>query len=308
MVDVTSHTIHIDLHTFHPVQLCTACSFGHILPNMSESVAHPQASAASQPARASSHRQAKRERTRRALEHSATRLVLEHGFHNVTVEDMCAPVGIARRTFFNYFGTKEEAVLGSQWRALTDEEIRTFATTSHPDLPLATLRLLSSTLLDPNEDDTFDKVLAHRRRAICDQEPHLLQLQLGRLQVAFDGVTKALLCHYERFPNARRSQEPPRREAMLLTCIVSRVLFIAMHQECDEPDEAREGAQNGSSEGSNHTCKATPVRSHHQAKMHYEPQGDRIKQHELTLTPREIRDASEQLLEVATALLANPKA
>ena len=40
------------------------------------------------------------------------RWTAERGLHGFTVEQLCEEVGISRRTFFNYFPSKEECVLG----------------------------------------------------------------------------------------------------------------------------------------------------------------------------------------------------
>ena len=40
------------------------------------------------------------------------RLTAERGLNGFTIEELCAEVGISRRTFFNYFPSKEEAVIG----------------------------------------------------------------------------------------------------------------------------------------------------------------------------------------------------
>jgi AcrR family transcriptional regulator len=56
-------------------------------------------------------RERKKEATREALRHSAVTLYRELGPHAVTVEDICAKAGVSARTFFNYFETKDEAVL-----------------------------------------------------------------------------------------------------------------------------------------------------------------------------------------------------
>ncbi len=55
-------------------------------------------------------------RTRRALITGARRLTAAHGLDGFTVEQLCAEAGISRRTFFNYFASKDDAVLGTPAR------------------------------------------------------------------------------------------------------------------------------------------------------------------------------------------------
>lgn len=55
-------------------------------------------------------------RTRRALITGARRLTAVHGLGGFTVEQLCAEAGISRRTFFNYFASKDDAVLGTPAR------------------------------------------------------------------------------------------------------------------------------------------------------------------------------------------------
>lgn len=54
--------------------------------------------------------------TRRALVLQARLLTIERGLNGFTVEELCAQVGISRRTFFNYFVSKDDAVLGAPAR------------------------------------------------------------------------------------------------------------------------------------------------------------------------------------------------
>jgi AcrR family transcriptional regulator len=55
-------------------------------------------------------RATKKHETRRALGFAAFELATERGLHGFVVEDVTDRVGVSRRTFFNYFNRKEEAV------------------------------------------------------------------------------------------------------------------------------------------------------------------------------------------------------
>ena len=63
----------------------------------------------------------KRERGQ-ALRRAAIDLALEKGYHNVTVEDICERCGVSRRTFFNYYSSKEEALLGRADTVFDEED------------------------------------------------------------------------------------------------------------------------------------------------------------------------------------------
>lgn len=52
-------------------------------------------------------RESKKDATRRALVRAANRRFHRDGFELTTIDDICADVGISRRTFFRYFGNKE---------------------------------------------------------------------------------------------------------------------------------------------------------------------------------------------------------
>ncbi|WP_036319464.1 TetR/AcrR family transcriptional regulator [Microbacterium indicum] len=54
----------------------------------------------------------KRNETRRRLVDAARTLTTERGLAGFTIEEACEKAGVSRRTFFNHFAQKEDAVLG----------------------------------------------------------------------------------------------------------------------------------------------------------------------------------------------------
>lgn len=59
-----------------------------------------------------STRDRRKAETARGLKDAARRLTIERGLHGYTIEELCDEVGVSRRTFFNYFASKENAVIG----------------------------------------------------------------------------------------------------------------------------------------------------------------------------------------------------
>ncbi|MET0974694.1 MAG: TetR family transcriptional regulator [Leifsonia sp.] len=64
--------------------------------------------------------------TRRALSHAARALTAEFGLHGFTIEQVCERVGVSRRTFFNYFEAKEQAIIGHPREWFDDDAVDMF--------------------------------------------------------------------------------------------------------------------------------------------------------------------------------------
>lgn len=84
-------------------------------------------------------RERKKRATRRALQRAALRLVAEHGLDDVTVEQIAAEADVSARTFFNYFGTKEDALSAIDAEAV-DENCAALAARPADEPPLVSLR------------------------------------------------------------------------------------------------------------------------------------------------------------------------
>ncbi len=57
-------------------------------------------------------RERKKAMTRDALEHRALQLFLERGYDRVPIDDICADTFVSQRTFFRYYMSKDDLVLG----------------------------------------------------------------------------------------------------------------------------------------------------------------------------------------------------
>lgn len=125
---------------------------------------------------ADSLREQRRRETTRALTDAARRLTTERGFAGFTVEELCAEVGVSRRTFFNYFESKENAVFGfaaidSRQEALEAEFIAQSGDLLDDFIRLTTARF---ELFNPLDD-------APAMFAVIEQEPRLLKAAFEQL-------------------------------------------------------------------------------------------------------------------------------
>jgi AcrR family transcriptional regulator len=84
-------------------------------------------------------RERKKAETREALRAAAIRLFLEHDPSAVTVNDICDAARVSRRTFFNYFESKEAALFAWDQR-LTEELASRLAARPSYEPPLTALR------------------------------------------------------------------------------------------------------------------------------------------------------------------------
>ncbi|MFS0852166.1 TetR/AcrR family transcriptional regulator [Microbacterium sp. 179-I 3D4 NHS] len=125
---------------------------------------------------APSAREARKRDTIRALTDTARRLTVERGFTGFTVDEVCAEAGVSRRTFFNYFESKENAVFGftelDPRLVALDDDFVAMRGTLLDDFVSTMIRRWE--LLDPLSD-------APALFAVIEQEPRLLRGAFERL-------------------------------------------------------------------------------------------------------------------------------
>lgn len=115
-------------------------------------------------------RERKKRATRGAIHRAAVELVEKHGLAAVTTEQIATRAGVSPRTVFNYFATKQDAVLG-----LRDEDLQNVADwlERRPagEPLLDGVRAAAAMILTPPDADVD---LRRRRRTILFGEPDLL--------------------------------------------------------------------------------------------------------------------------------------
>ncbi len=98
----------------------------------------------------SSLRERKKLATRAAIHRTALRLVVERGPGGVTVDEICAEVGISPRTFFNYYPTKVAAAFDLLVADFTDEQRDAFLA-SRGNLLVDVCELLAASIELPTD-------------------------------------------------------------------------------------------------------------------------------------------------------------
>lgn len=116
----------------------------------------------------------KKKLTRRAIHEAALHLVSERGLDHVTAEEIAATAGVSARTFFNYFPTKDAAVLGlpPDLADLLGEAL--LARPAEEDLFTALTGIVRGWLSRMDEDPLRDL-----RRAVVGRDPRLGAAMIG---------------------------------------------------------------------------------------------------------------------------------
>ena len=131
-------------------------------------------------------RERKKAETRQAISAAALDLALTHGPGGVTVDDIAAEADVSPRTVFNYFATKEEAILGVDPERRADILSR-LAARPADEPPLMSLRYAM------RYDDDTDRAVSWRTRArLARDHPQLQSAYVASFARLEDDLTEVL--------------------------------------------------------------------------------------------------------------------
>lgn len=166
-------------------------------------------------------RERKRAATRAAITAVARSLTAERGLNGYTVEEVCERTGISRRTFFNYFPAKEDAIIGHVDDDVPADVVRRFleggtragpggiSTTLLSDLVRLSLDL--SEQMNASEEETRQLI------AVIQKEPQLMLRIIGASEQR-DSEFERLVAAREQVP----PDHPVVRMAVLLLGDIAR--------------------------------------------------------------------------------------
>lgn len=128
-------------------------------------------------------RERKRSALRASISDAARALTLEHGFSHFTIEQLCAQVGISRRTFFNYFPSKEDALVGHHEDGIPEPMAEEFLHGGRDSSPGEVSPSLLGDLVElfcqVAEQSPLDKTQYRKLIAAIEKEPSLLPKIIG---------------------------------------------------------------------------------------------------------------------------------
>lgn len=159
----------------------------------------------------------------------ASLMACEEGLNKATVEAIADAAGVSKRTFFNYFPSKEDAILGIQAPTLSEETIAAFRDGGDQDLFGRTVHLMVTVIrsMFPEASQT------ERRRQLKVEYPELGKRIFAHMRISEELVESVLLERYQDgLPEASGPGPVPGRDsAMALLMLAGTVIRFAFSKD-----------------------------------------------------------------------------
>jgi len=162
-------------------------------------------------------RDRKRIETRARLEKAAVELVLRDGLQHATIDAIAEAADVSSRTFFNYFDSKEDAVLGLPEVTFTPADVLEQALNSGTDDTIVNLIGVMVEIAGPVLEK---RDMRDARAEILRLNPELFPqhlARLGRLSDDLAPVVRAIMAHDPRLTHLAEA-ESPLAEMILALC------------------------------------------------------------------------------------------
>ncbi|MFM9877041.1 MAG: TetR family transcriptional regulator [Rhodoglobus sp.] len=124
-------------------------------------------------------RERKRRATRRAIQLAALHLVAERGLDNVTIDEVSRVADISPRTFFNYFPSKEEAILGDPPILAESDSVERFVVDADGT---TVFDGLVTVLIEVGDTSLEDAEMMQLRHTLVKEYPQLFALRMAKMR------------------------------------------------------------------------------------------------------------------------------
>ncbi len=167
-------------------------------------------------------RERKKAETRQALMTAAVRLAEQLGPDRVTVEAIAEAAGVSARTFFNYFPSKEDAIIGIN-PSETSELLDDLASRPADEAPLEALHAMALAAVARLEAKADDMATRHR---LTQAHPSLAMRRAAR----FSEVERAVAGEIARRTGLDVDRDPYPMLAAATALIAIRVAMAAWQE------------------------------------------------------------------------------
>ncbi|WP_453984218.1 TetR/AcrR family transcriptional regulator [Brevibacterium casei] len=161
----------------------------------------------------------KARQTRTALHEAAITRVLDQGLDAVTVAAIAADAGVSPRTFFNYYQTKEDAIVGLDTSSIDAQLVTDYVESDNGIETLAedTANFVREALLVGT-----DPRLSTRRRQLFAAYPELVTKRFEQVEALEELVSAHVLARLRHLGQEFSSEDSAWRSARMLTqlCMV----------------------------------------------------------------------------------------
>ncbi|POH69622.1 TetR family transcriptional regulator [Cryobacterium zongtaii] len=123
-------------------------------------------------------RERKRLATRREIQRAVLTLCAQRSIDKVTVEEISRVAAISPRTFFNYFASKDSALVGDELELACDEDIERFVAGGPSDVMTDLAGLISRSL----QNTDGDREIHELRRAVMKENSYLFTMRMATLR------------------------------------------------------------------------------------------------------------------------------
>lgn len=162
-------------------------------------------------------RERKHAQTRSRLEEAAVSLALKDGLDKTTIDAISETANVSPRTFFNYFDSKEDAILGVYSTRQNEEEmISAVQFDATDDITESVVELVMG-LINPSKDS---HKLHKKRTKLVRQYPVLMEKQIARITKISDALNAKVKAMVEiKHPQLDQAGIVSSSEVIVMICV-----------------------------------------------------------------------------------------